>query len=75
MNCTAPARLILQTERGLQSFVVLQPDRLIVTGSATGNAEFACGKQAKPAKLRLQFTIAQEGSDVDGVARALHFEP
>jgi Flp pilus assembly protein TadD len=72
MNCTTPARFILKTEAGLKSFLILQPDRLIVTGRV-GGAEFACGAQQPASALRLQFTIAPEGSDADGVVRAVHF--
>ncbi len=72
MDCRTPARFILDTEQGRKSFVVLQPDRLVVTGRE-GGAEFQCGPQKQASALRLQFTIAPEGSNADGVARAVHF--
>jgi len=74
MDCQSPARFILSTEQGRKSYLVLQPDRLIVTGR-TGGAEFQCGLQKPVSELRLQFTIAPEGSDADGVVRAVHFNP
>ena len=75
MDCGDPARMLLQTETGVQAFLVLQPDRLIVTGGAPGApAEFTCGKQQKPAQMRIQFTIAPEGSTAAGVVRAVHFQ-
>jgi hypothetical protein len=72
-QCSNPPRMILDTEQGRKDFVLLQPDRLIVTG-VTGGAEFSCGVQ-KPAKLmRMQFSETPEGTKADGVARAIHFE-
>jgi hypothetical protein len=72
MKCEAPARFILETEQGRKSFLILQPDRLIVTGRE-GGAQFECGAQKPAQALRLQFTIAPQGSDADGVVRAVHF--
>ncbi len=72
MKCEAPARFILETEQGRKSFLILQPDRLIVTGRE-GGAQFECGPQKSAPALRLQFTIAPAGSDADGVVRAVHF--
>ncbi len=71
-QCDNPPRMVLETEQGRKNFVVLQPDRLIVTGT-TGGAEFSCGPQ-KPAKqMRLQFSETPEGTKADGVVRAIHF--
>jgi hypothetical protein len=72
LNCSNPARFVLDTEAGRKSFLVLQPDRLIVTGRV-GGAELQCGPQKPAPALRLQFTIAPEGSDANGVVRAVHF--
>jgi tetratricopeptide (TPR) repeat protein len=70
--CATPARFILQTDSGRKTFLILQPDRLIVTGRE-GGAQFQCGAQKPAPALRLQFTIAPEGSNADGVVRAVHF--
>jgi tetratricopeptide (TPR) repeat protein len=72
MDCREPARFILQTGQGRKTFLILQPDRMVVTGR-TGQAQFECGPQKPATPLRLQFTIAPEGSDADGVVRAVHF--
>lgn len=72
LDCATPARFILETENGRKTFLVLQPDRLIVTGRE-GGAQFQCGAQKPSPALRLQFTIAPEGSNADGVVRAVHF--
>lgn len=72
LNCAAPARFILETDSGRKTFLVLQPDRLIVTGRE-GGAQFQCGAQKPAPSMRLQFTIAPEGSNADGVVRAVHF--
>ena len=72
MDCSSPPKFILSTAGGLKRYLVLQPDRLIVTGRA-GGAEFACGLQKPVQAIRLQFTIAPEGSNAHGVVRAVHF--
>ncbi len=72
MDCKTPPTFVLATEGGLKRFIVLQPERLIVTGR-TGGAEFACGLQKPVVPIRLQYTIAPEGSNTDGVVRAVHF--
>lgn len=74
MNCTSPASFVLETDNGRKTFLVLQPERLIVTGRESGKAQFACGAQKPPIPVRLQFTIAPEGSDAAGVVRAVHFQ-
>lgn len=72
LNCQSPPRFILETPAGRKTFLVLQPDRLIVTGRV-GGAQFDCGPQKPAPAMRLQFTIAPEGSTADGVVRAVHF--
>ncbi|MEO5926835.1 MAG: tetratricopeptide repeat protein [Bryobacteraceae bacterium] len=72
MDCSTPPRFLLSTEQGLKKFVILQPDRLVVTGRS-GGAQFSCGLQKPVVEIRLQYTIAPEGSDADGVVRAVHF--
>jgi hypothetical protein len=71
MDCSART-FILSTESGVKRFLILQPERLIVTGR-TGGAELQCGLQKPVQKIRLQYTIAPEGSTADGVVRAVHF--
>lgn len=73
MDCGNPARMILDTGNELKAFLVLNPERLIVTGRESGKAQFTCGKQPTKLPIRLQFTIAPEGSDAAGVARVVHF--
>lgn len=72
MDCGNPARIILKTEQGRRAYLLLEPNRLIVTGRE-GGIQLACGPQSNPASLRLQFSEAPEDSDAAGVARALHF--
>lgn len=74
INCSNPASFVLETDRGRKTFLILQPDRLIVTGRKSGKAQFACGAQNPPIPVRLQFTIAPEDSDAAGVVRIVHFD-
>jgi tetratricopeptide (TPR) repeat protein len=72
--CQAPTRMILETPQGRKTFVVLDPDRMIITGRV-GRPEFKCGVQTPAQPLRLQFSDAPNGSNLDGVVRLLHFAP
>ncbi len=72
MDCSATPRFLLATDGGLKKYLILQPERLVVTGR-TGGAQFECGLQKPTVAIRLQYTIAAEGSDADGVVRAVHF--
>jgi hypothetical protein len=71
-QCNTPPRMILDTEQGRKDFVVLTPEKLIVTGS-TGGAEFTCGTQKPGKQMRLQYSETPEGTKADGVVRAIHF--
>ncbi|MEO8100148.1 MAG: hypothetical protein ABI811_20780 [Acidobacteriota bacterium] len=72
MVCASPSKMILQTEAGRKSFLMSDPTKILVSGTAP---QMKCGVQAPAIALRLQYTTAPDGSDADGVVRVLQFPP
>jgi tetratricopeptide (TPR) repeat protein len=67
------ATMILQTKEGRKSFAILDPNKIIVTGSDSGFADMDCGRQAKPVTIHLQYTDPPEGLQASGVVRKVEF--
>jgi hypothetical protein len=67
------ATMVLETAEGNRAFVIAEPTRMIVTGKAPGMVDLSCGPQAKPEKIRIQYTESPEDVGGAGVVRAVHF--
>ncbi|MEP6963515.1 MAG: hypothetical protein ABI995_15650, partial [Acidobacteriota bacterium] len=73
MVCGEKPAMVLEMEQGRKRFLVLDPTRIFITGRPPGETSLACGVQQDPQRVRLQFSIAPEGSQADGVVKAVHF--
>ncbi|MEP7355274.1 MAG: hypothetical protein ABI824_18740 [Acidobacteriota bacterium] len=69
-GCSGTPTLVLQTDAGRKTFLVLSPSNTVVTGTSP---TLDCGKMAKAVPLQIDYDLPPPGTKVDGVVKALHF--
>ncbi|MEQ1886427.1 MAG: tetratricopeptide repeat protein [Bryobacteraceae bacterium] len=77
LDCgVSPVRLVLQTQFGRQAFLMDSPETLVAFGLPDGKGiDIGCGTQ-KPVAMWIEYeTAAKAQPGVQGLARALHYEP
>ncbi|HLH00188.1 MAG TPA: hypothetical protein VKX49_28025 [Bryobacteraceae bacterium] len=75
LRCANRAQIVLQTPQGKKVLAIDDPTQLLVNGKNGDTMDLSCGVQ-KPVQVRVEYDPA--GADrpgVDGIARAIHFEP
>jgi hypothetical protein len=68
------AKVVLQTEGGKKSFVIEDPNNIVVEGHKGGAVELTCGPQ-KAVRLRVVYADPPKGTAFAGSVKALYFEP
>lgn len=75
LQCQQNPRIVVQTAQGKKVVMIDNPGLLMVNGKNGEKMDLTCGAQ-KPRQVRLEYD--PPGSNhpgVDGLARAIHFEP
>ena len=75
LRCGTSTALVIETDNGRKMFRIDDPSKLVVNGTSQ-TMELTCGLQ-KPVPVRVEFDPADSSSpaSIEGVARALHFNP
>ena len=74
MECGATPKVTMVDDGGRRkTFVILEPNRVVATGTQPTPEGIPCGNQAKPVPIRIHYELPPEGVDADGVIREMHF--
>ena len=71
--CGDAPKLVLETPAGTKTLLIERPDRIVVTGRATGRADMECGPQKTVVTVEVEYDPPQSGMAVDGLVRAVIF--
>ena len=72
LECTEPAKIVLDTPQGKKVVMIDDPTRLIVNSTVGAKMDLTCGPQ-KGSNVRLEYDPA-DLPGIDGLARAIQFE-
>jgi len=73
LQCVDPAKIVLDTQEGKKFVAIDDPTRLVVNGNVGEKIDLTCGRQ-KPVPIRVEYDPPNR-SGIDGLARAIHFNP
>lgn len=69
------ATIVLETDMGLKRFLIEDPTKInLVATDGARVRDFQCGSQT-PAKIKIEYRLAQGGQNVDGLATGIYFQP
>ena len=69
------ATVVLETDQGRKRFLIEEPTKgSLVAADGAGVQNFQCGPQ-KPAKIKVEYRIAEADQNVDGLVTGIYFEP
>ncbi len=69
------ATIVLETDQQRKRFLIQDPTRIkLVAGDGAAVHDFQCGPQ-KPAKIKVEYRLAEGGQNVDGLVTAIYFQP
>ena len=71
--CEGKAKIILKTPTGNKTFVIEDPQKIVVVGKDGGKADLSCGDQ-QPVTLRIEYEPSQQAFGLDGAVRILYFK-
>ncbi len=75
LRCGAETRILMETAEGRKLLLIDDPAKLLVNGKNGETMDLACGPQ-KPVQIRLEYDPPGPNvPGVDGLARAIQFEP
>jgi hypothetical protein len=74
MVCQTPGKMIVDTEGIRVTFLITNPNRLIVTGRGEGPAQLTCGAQKPPLAVEIDYTPLPQRTKEAGEIRAVHFQ-
>ena len=75
LQCADPAKIVLQTPEGKKVVMIDDPAKLLVNGKTGEKMDLNCGRQ-KPVTVRVEYDPpGASHPGIDGLARAIHFEP
>ncbi len=66
--CSDEAKIVLKTASGNKSFMIEDPQKIVVMGKDGGKADLKCGAQ-QPVPMKIEFEPAPAGSKFDGFVR------
>jgi hypothetical protein len=66
-------KVVVDTSQGKKAFLIPDPKQVAIVGRAGGKAELSCGPQA-PTQVKIDYTPAAPGAEVDGILKVLYFE-
>jgi tetratricopeptide (TPR) repeat protein len=75
LRCGDQARIVVDTAEGKKLLLIEDPSKLLVNGKSGETVDLTCGPQ-KAAQIRVEWD--PPGSNrpgIDGIARAIHFDP
>ena len=69
------ATIVLETDQGRKRFLLEDPTKVtLVAADGAHVQDFQCGPQ-KPAKIKIEYRLAQGGQNIDGLATGVYFQP
>jgi tetratricopeptide (TPR) repeat protein len=71
--CGDSPKLIVETGSGKKTLLIERTDRVVVTGTADGHAQMACGPLKPPVAVEIEYDPPSAGVPVDGLVRAVNF--
>lgn len=75
LQCAQPAKIILETAEGKKLLLIDDPTRLLLNGKSGETMDLSCGSQ-KSTQVRIEYDPpGSSHRGVDGLARAIYFEP
>jgi hypothetical protein len=66
------ATIVLETDQGLKRFLIEEPTKVNLVGLDVGVRDFQCGPQ-KPAKIKVEYRLADGDQNVDGLVTSIYF--
>lgn len=74
LQCTAQARVVVETAEGKKVLLIEDPSNLLVNGKSGETVDLTCGPQ-KPVQIRVEYDPAGPNRPgIDGVVRGIQFE-
>jgi hypothetical protein len=73
MECGEFPRLVVESGGRRKTFVVLEPNRVVVTGPQPTAEGIPCGPQNPPVQMFIRYDPVPAGVTGDGVIREMHF--
>ncbi len=75
LQCGDQTKVVVETPEGKKLLLIDDPTKLLVNGKNGETMDLACGQQ-KPVQVRVEYDpAASNRPGIDGVARAIHFDP
>lgn len=69
------ATLVLEVDQGRKRFLIEEPTKVNLVGvDGTGVHDFQCGPQ-KPARIKVEYRLAESGQNIDGLVTSIYFQP
>jgi hypothetical protein len=69
------ATIVLETDMGRKRFLIEDPTKInLVATDGARVRDFQCGPQT-PAKIKIEYRLAQGGQNVDGLTTGIYFQP
>ena len=71
----AKPKVVVQAKDGKKTFVIEEPNNIVVESKRVGQVELTCGPQT-PQRIRVIYLPAENPSaPIAGIVKALYFEP
>ena len=71
----AKPKVVVQAKEGKKTFVIEEPDNIVVESKKVGRVELTCGPQT-PQRIRVIYLPSENASSpIAGIVKALYFEP
>src|SRR5262249_53194252 len=74
LQCAEPAKIVMQTAEGKKTLLIDDPKGLTVNGHNGETVDLTCGPQ-KRTKIRVEYAAPGDRPGIDGLVRAIQFEP